>query len=102
MSPAHHKTGSTNAADWGANAAPVAPAERLALTPEWLWLQLMDWCKKRGSHPSEHNALFAIVSEARKLAAPAAPEQKDNSHYCCQHCTALACAPAGTCNCTRP
>jgi hypothetical protein len=56
-------------------AAPAAPAERLALTPEWLWLQLMDWCKKRGSHPSEHNALFAIVSEARKLAAPAAPAE---------------------------
>lgn len=56
-------------------AAPAAPAERSALTPEWLWSQLMDWCKKRGSHPSEHNALFAIVSEARKLAAPAAPAQ---------------------------
>jgi hypothetical protein len=56
-------------------AAPAAPAERLALTPEWLWLQLMDWCKKRSSHPSEHNALFAIVSEARKLAAPAAPAE---------------------------
>ncbi len=29
MSPVHHKTGSTNAADWGASPAPAAPAQPL-------------------------------------------------------------------------
>jgi hypothetical protein len=58
----------------------------------------------RGSNAPLHvtgwygDTVFVDLPEA----APAAPEQKDNSHYCCQHCTALACAPAGTCNCTRP
>lgn len=31
----------------------------------WLWRHLMDWCRKRGVHPSNYNDLFDIVRAAR-------------------------------------
>lgn len=34
---------------------------------DWLWIKLMDWCKKRGVSPASYNDLFAIVGEARTL-----------------------------------
>lgn len=33
---------------------------------DWLWLQLMDFCQRRGVHPADYNDLFAIVSRARE------------------------------------
>jgi hypothetical protein len=38
----------------------------------WLWCELMDWCKKRGVAPAEYNDLFAIVGKARASSPPAA------------------------------
>lgn len=32
----------------------------------WLWSQLMDWCKNRKAHPADYNDLFAIVTRARE------------------------------------
>jgi hypothetical protein len=62
-----------SALDNATHATPAAPPPLAALTPEWLWCQFMDWCKRRGSSPANYNDLFQIVDEARKLAAPAAP-----------------------------
>jgi hypothetical protein len=33
---------------------------------DWLWRQLMDWCKKRGYAPAEYNDLFNLVEQLRK------------------------------------
>lgn len=37
---------------------------------DWLWVQLMDWCKKRGYAPAGYDDLFAIVGEARAAQPP--------------------------------
>lgn len=33
----------------------------------WLWSKLMDWCKRMGAAPSNHDELFAIANEANAL-----------------------------------
>jgi len=33
----------------------------------WLWVKLMDWCKRMGTAPGDQNDLFAIATEAHKL-----------------------------------
>lgn len=39
----------------------------------WLWSKLMDWCKRMGVAPSNHDELFAIAKEAQaRYAAPPA------------------------------
>jgi hypothetical protein len=40
-----------------------------ALTPEWLWCEFMDYCKRRGVAPANMNDLFEIVKRARALLA---------------------------------
>lgn len=48
--------------------------EPAAPSGDWLWVQLMDWCKKRRVHPAEYNDLFEIVGRARAaVAADAVP-----------------------------
>jgi hypothetical protein len=36
---------------------------------DWLWAQLMDWCRSRGYRPAEFSDLFAIVARARAVRA---------------------------------
>lgn len=37
----------------------------------WLWSKLMDWCKRMGAAPSNHDELFSIAKDAHALyAAP--------------------------------
>jgi hypothetical protein len=44
----------------------------------WLWSELMDYCKERGIAPATHNRLFEIVKRARaKFATPASHERAD-------------------------
>jgi len=43
-------------------------AERDAFA-DWLWIELMDWCKRMGTSPASHNELFKIVSKARAQAS---------------------------------
>lgn len=52
-----------NSASHGQAQAMAAPAG------DWLWVKLMDFCKKRGYAPAEYNDLFAIVKEARAAQA---------------------------------
>lgn len=47
-----------------ATAAPAAPAG------DWLWVKLMDFCKKRGFAPANFNDLFEIVDAARAARTP--------------------------------
>lgn len=58
-------------AAWQARAALTAPppASTSRLTPEWLWHELMGYCKKRGVAPSNMDDLFEIVKRARALLA---------------------------------
>ena len=42
----------------------------------WLWVKLMDFCKKRGFAPAEFNDLFAIVKDARAAAQSSATWDK--------------------------
>ena len=37
---------------------------------DWLWCQLMDWCKHVGSPPSMYNDLFKIVGRLRDRQQP--------------------------------
>jgi hypothetical protein len=34
---------------------------------DWLWMKLMDWCKRRGVAPANYNDLFYIVKELRSI-----------------------------------
>ena len=45
------------------------PAQRKPLTPEWIWTWLMDWCKRSGTSPANHDSLFKMVSDARAIEA---------------------------------
>lgn len=58
------------ASEVGSKKEPAAPAG------DWLWVQFMDWCKKRRVHPGDYNDLFAIVGRAREVVAAAAGEPK--------------------------
>lgn len=53
-------------------------SQQEVLTPDWLWRELMDYCKKRGVAPSNMDGLFEIVKHARALIATA--EQR------CRYC----------------
>lgn len=46
----------------------------------WLWLKLMDWCKKQRIAPATQNALFEIAGEAHKLYTqpPSIPEPSED------------------------
>ena len=44
---------------------------------DWLWVKLMDFCKKRGFAPANFNDLFEIVDAARAARAPADNVQED-------------------------
>lgn len=35
----------------------------------WLWSKLMDWCKKMGTSPANHDELFAIAKDAQTIYA---------------------------------
>lgn len=37
---------------------------------DWLWIQLMDWCKSTGRAPAQENSLFNIVSRMRESTPP--------------------------------
>ncbi|HGM6773282.1 TPA: hypothetical protein ACKQAW_003891 [Stenotrophomonas maltophilia] len=39
----------------------------------WLWVKLMDWCKKTGTSPANQDELFAIAKEAHVLYAAREP-----------------------------
>ena len=50
------------------------PAETRGKEPatpsaDWLWVQLMDWCRKRSVPPADYNDLFEIVGRARQVEA---------------------------------
>lgn len=47
-------------------AAP-SPSMSHALSPEWLWCEFMDYCRKRGVAPANMNDLFEIVKRARTM-----------------------------------
>lgn len=44
---------------------------------DWLWVKLMDFCKKRGFAPANFNDLFEIVDAARAARDPADSLQED-------------------------
>jgi hypothetical protein len=46
---------------------PMQTADVQAITPEWLWGELMDYCRDRGTSPGSMNRLFEIVTRARSL-----------------------------------
>lgn len=48
-----------------ATAPSLTTAAGAVLTPEWLWLEFMDYCKEVGRAPADMNRLFEIVSRAR-------------------------------------
>lgn len=43
----------------------LAVDRQLEMSANFLWLELMDWCKNRREHPAEHNDLFSIVKKLR-------------------------------------
>jgi hypothetical protein len=43
---------------------------------DWLWVQLMDWCKQRRANPRDYNDLFAIVGSLRDRAASPSPSNE--------------------------
>lgn len=45
----------------------ISATETGVFTPDWLWCQLMDYCKEQGIAPANANRLFAIVKRARDL-----------------------------------
>ena len=44
---------------------------------DWLWVKLMDFCKKRGFAPANFSDLFEIVDAARAARAPADSVQEE-------------------------
>ena len=54
----------TQLAALAAGQATAAPAG------DWLWVKLMDFCKKRGFAPANFNDLFEIVDAARAARTP--------------------------------
>lgn len=61
--PDNGRTALKVAAEGVGEKAPASPSA------DWLWVQLMDWCKKRSVHPVDYNDLFEIVGRARAVAA---------------------------------
>lgn len=51
-------------------AVSARPAVQRVPDGDWLWCELMAWCKKRGYHPKDMDDLFGIVGRARLAAAP--------------------------------
>jgi hypothetical protein len=45
----------------------------------WLWCELMDWCKKRGVAPAQYDDLFQIVSRARLATQPLTKEHAQSA-----------------------
>ena len=58
-------------------AALAAGQAAAAPAGDWLWVKLMDFCKKRGFSPANFNELFEIVDAARAARAPADSVQED-------------------------
>ena len=58
-------------------AALAAGRATAAPAGDWLWVKLMDFCKKRGFAPENFNDLFEIVDAARAASAPADIAQED-------------------------
>ena len=52
-------------------AALAAGQATAAPAGDWLWVKLMDFCKKRGFAPANFSDLFEIVDAARAARAPA-------------------------------
>jgi len=46
--------------------APLPKGDVGAPDGDWLWAQLMDWCKSRNVPPGNYDDLFAIVGRARQ------------------------------------
>lgn len=43
---------------------------------DWLWIELMDVCKKRNTHPGDNNDLFLLVKKLREQEFnPEVPQQ---------------------------
>ena len=70
-----HAAKQINAAQFGLLAASI-PGSALrashgqAPAGDWLWVKLMDFCKKRGFAPANFNDLFEIVDAARAARTP--------------------------------
>ena len=62
-------------------AALAAGQATAAPAGDWLWVKLMDFCKKRGFAPANFNDLFEIVDAARAARAPADSAQEDADRH---------------------
>ncbi|ATF84598.1 hypothetical protein [Burkholderia gladioli] len=53
--------------------AAAAPAEAREPVGDWLWRELMDYCRERGVAPANNDRLFEMVKRARKQFDSCAP-----------------------------